>query len=830
MSNPDPSQPNLKNANLKLLKLKIPALKIKIKKFKRGTVIRAFLIAVLACLALGLGGIFGSYYAIKDDLPDVADIETFRPKLITTVYAADGRPVKEFAEERRVEVPFEQIPRVLIDAIVATEDPSFFRHGGVDLRGILRAVKADVFKVFTGRRPEGGSTITQQLARSLFLHSEVSLRRKLKELFLAREIEKLYSKEKIFELYCNHFWLGHGAWGVQALSRLFFGKDIGELSLEEAALIAGVFRGPARYSPYTNKRVTLERRNHVLNRLVAEGYLTKEQGEEAKQRPMSVLPLRRTSAEFGAYFFEEVRRYLEKNYGYEGLYRAGLKVYTTLDPTLQRYAERALHAGLRDTENRKNGWRADKPNLLTAGPEVMKDLAAGAQAEPEDQWLLSWESQSVEAGEAYDAIVLSVSRTEATVRVKNVLGTMTNKDIGWTKAKFLDALVKRGDIVQVKVQSFDEATKEARVSLDQKPLRNGGFVAIDPQTGQVKALVGGYSFRDSQFNRAVQAPRQTGSAIKPLLYTAALEHGFTPASVIVDEPVTFIDRWNGEPWSPKNYDRKYKGAVTVRSGLEESRNVVTAKLLDFISPQVGVEYCRRFGITSPLNPYLSLSLGTFEITLLEMVSAFSTFPNKGVRFRPYFITRIEDKDGNVLEETRVESNEVVSPQTAYMMTHLMRGVMEQGTGAAASVLGWPLAGKTGTTDKYTDAWFIGFSPTLCAGVWVGHDKQVPLGERQTGAAAALPIWQDFFSRVIDDVRKKAASNGVMDFQPADFEVPPNLVFVEIDRKTGLLATPICRYPFREVFFPGTEPSRFCTLADHLRILDYYSGEKASEER
>ena len=830
MSNPDPSQPDLKNANLKLLKLKIPTLKIKIFKFKKRTVLRAFLIAALAGLAIGLGGFVGSYFAIKDDLPPVGDMDTFRPKLITTIYGNDGQPIKEFAEERRVEIPFAQIPKVLIDAIVATEDPNFFRHRGVDARGVLRAVKADLFKVLSGRRPEGGSTITQQLARSLFLHREVSLRRKLKEAFLSIQIEKQYSKQDILTLYCNHFYLGHGVYGVESSSRLFFGKSIGELSLEEAALIAGIFRGPSLYSPYTNPKGTLDRRNHVLNRMAAEGYLTKAQGEEVKKRPMSVLPLRRTSSEFGAYFFEEIRRYLEKNYGVEGLYRAGLKVYTTLDPTLQRYAERALHAGLRDTEKRKNGWRADKPNLLTAGPEVMKGLVAGAQTEPEGQWLLSWENQSVETGEAYDAIVLSVSRTEATVRVKNFTGTMTNKDIGWTKAGFLDALVKRGDVVQVSVNAVDASGKEARVSLDQKPLRNGGFVAIDPQTGQVKALVGGYSFRDSQFNRAVQAPRQTGSAIKPLLYTAALEHGFTPASLIADEPVTFVDRWDGELWSPKNYDRKYKGAVTVRIGLEESRNVVTAKLLDFISPQVGVEYCRRFGITSPLNPYLSLSLGTFEITLLEMVSAFSAFPDKGVRFRPYFITRIEDKDGNVLEETRVESNEVVSPQTAYMMTHLMRGVMEQGTGAAASVLGWPLAGKTGTTDKYTDAWFIGFSPTLCAGVWVGHDKPVSLGGRQTGAAASLPIWQDFFSRIIDDVRKKAASDGVVDFQPADFEVPPNLVFVEIDRKTGLLATPICRYPFREVFFPGTEPSRFCTLADHLRILDYYSSEKASEER
>ena len=813
--------------------MKIPGLKITIKKLKRGTVLRALLVLFLAGLAVGLGAIFGAYVAIKDNLPDVADIDTFQPKLITTVYAADGNPIKEFAEERRVEVAYDKLPKTLVNAIVATEDPSFFRHGGIDLRGILRAVWADVFKVLGGRRPEGGSTITQQLARSLFLHREVSLRRKLKELYLSREIEKLYPKEKILELYCNHFFLGHGAFGVQAASNLFFGKDVAALDLEESAVIAGIFRGPSVYSPYSNRTATLNRRNHVLNRLVAEGYLTRAEGEAAKEKPMNVLPLRRTSGEFGAYFFEEVRRYLERTYGYDGLYRAGLKVFTTLDPTLQRYAERALQSGLRSTENILHGWRADKPNILTSGPEALKTLVASPKAPLEEQWLLSWENQALEPTEVYDAIVLSASRAEATVRVKNVVGRMAAKDINWTKAGRLDALIKRGDVIQVRVVSFDPAGAEAVavVALTQKPLRNGAFVAIDPKTGQIRALVGGYSFRDSQFDRAVQAPRQTGSAIKPFLYTAALEHGFTPASVIADEPVTFIDRWNNEPWSPKNYDRKYKGSVTVRAGLEQSRNVVTAKLLDFISPQVGVDYCRRFGITSPVYPYLSLSLGTFEITLLEMVSGFSAFPDKGVRFKPYFIARIEDKDGNVLEEARVESQEVVSPQTAYMMTYLMRGVVEGegGTAAAVSVLGWPLAGKTGTTDDYSDAWFIGFSPDLCAGVWVGHDKPIPLGERQTGAAAALPIWQDFFARVIDDARKKAKAEGIEDFQPPDFEVPPNLSFVEIDRKTGLLATPACRYPFLEVFFPGTEPSRYCTLADHLRVLDYYSSDKATEE-
>ncbi|MGZ5556405.1 MAG: transglycosylase domain-containing protein, partial [Candidatus Aminicenantales bacterium] len=447
--------------------MKIPGLNLKVKKFKRGTVLRALLILLVAGLAIGLGALAGAYISIKDNLPNVADIDTFRPKLITTVYAADGTPIKEFAEERRVEVTYDKIPKTLINAIVATEDPNFFHHGGIDMRGILRAVWADVFKVLGGKRPEGGSTITQQLARDLFLHREVSFRRKLKELYLSRQIEKLYSKERILELYCNHFFLGHGAYGVQAAASLFFGKGVADLDLEEAAVIAGIFRGPGVYSPYTNKTRTLNRRNHVLNRMVAEGYLTRSEGEAAKGEPMVVLPLRRTSAEFGAYFIEEVRRHLEKNYGYDGLYRAGLKIFTTLDPALQRYAEKALQSGLRSTENARNGWRADKPNILTAGPDVLKSLVASPKASLEEQWLLSWENQSIESREVYDAIVLAVSRNDATVRLKNALGRMTGKDIGWTKARSLEAILKRGDVIQVKVGSFDPSANEAKVSLDQ---------------------------------------------------------------------------------------------------------------------------------------------------------------------------------------------------------------------------------------------------------------------------------------------------------------------------------------------------------------------------
>jgi penicillin-binding protein 1A len=800
------------------LKLKIPNLKLKIRKFGKSGWLRVTFILLAVGVTCVLGAMFGAHMAIRNNLPSVDEIENIRPKIITTIFSDKGEAVKEFAEERRIEVPYASIPDVLKKAIIATEDPRFYAHHGVDYMGILRAVKEDVIKLGRGslRRPQGGSTITQQLARSLFLTSKQTIRRKLKEMAVARRIEKKYSKERILELYCNQFYLGHGAYGVESASNLYFGKSVSALDLDEAALIAGIFRGPSVYSPYTNAEKILERRNHVLNRMAEEGYITRGQAEAAKARPIRVLPLRRTSAEVGAYFFEEVRRYLEKNYGADALYNAGLKVYTTLDPELQKYAEDSLRAGLR-VQDKKRGWRRDKKNLLAEGTADLRAV-----------WLESWTTHAVEAGEVADAVVLSADKAEAVIRLKDRVGRMTSKGIEWTRARNLDALIRPGDIIQVQVKTVPPGDGELTVTLDQEPQIEGAFLVIDPSTGQIKAMTGGYSYLRSQFNRATQALRQTGSVIKPFLYTAAVENGFTPATIIQDEPVTFTDKWTGTPWTPRNYDRIYKGSVTLRKGLEESRNVVTAKILDYISPQVGVDYCRRFGLTSAIYPYLSLSLGTFEVTLLELVSGFSAFPNKGVRVKPTFITRIEDKGGNILEDNKVESEEVMPPQTAYMMTYLLQGVVREGTAMAAASLGWPLAGKTGTTDKYTDAWYMGFSPIMCAGVWVGYDTKITLGARQSGAVAALPIWIDFFGKVIASRKKDAAARGV-ELVPEDFEVPPNMSFVEIDRKTGLLATPICRFPLREVFFPGTEPSRFCTNQDHLRILDYYSQEAAKEE-
>ncbi len=784
---------------------------------------KLFKVAFLLCtlfFACSIGIWLGAYLSIRQNLPSISMLEEFEPNIITYIYSDEGDVIGEYAIEKRIEIPYEDIPEVIKNAIIATEDPRFYNHRGFDLRGALRALREDI-KTKLGRKSRklhGGSTISQQLARDLFLHRRQTIRRKFKEVLLARQIEKKYSKHEILTMYCNQFNLGHGAYGVEAASQLYFGKNVSGLAVEEAAMIVGILRGPSLYSPYRNREITHRRRNHVIRRLVEERYLTEEEGEEAKAQPFNVMPLRRGDISFAAYFKEEVRKYLEKNYGADALYRKGLKVYTTLNPTYQRFAEEALLNWLPVLDKRQ-GWRDDKRNLLEEGVEGLEDLEnISIEGWPPDSWL----KPSLIEGDIVEAVVLSVTGTEASVKIKDYLGKMNNKDIGWTKTKNLGALIKEGDLILVKIKEIGEENKELLVSLDQEPLIEGAFLAIEPHTGQIKAMVGGKSFKKSKWNNATQAMRQSGSSIKPILYTAALESGFTPAHIIIDEPTEFIDKWRGEPWSPGNYDQKYKGAVTVRRGLEESRNIVTAKLLEFISPQKGVDYCRKFGLTSTIYPYLSLALGTFEVRLIELVSAFTVFPNKGIRIRPYFLTRIEDKDGNILEESKIETEEVVSPQTAYMMTYLMQGIIQRGTGRAASYLQWPLGGKTGTTDGYTDAWFVGFSPSLCAGVWVGHDKQITIGERQSGAVAALPVWRDFFDKVIKEKQRIAEENGEEFVIDEEFEVPPNLSFVEIDSKTGLLASPVCLFTLREVFLPGTEPDRFCTHEDHMMILDYYS--------
>ncbi len=804
---------------LKIEKFKLPPISFGF--LKKRSFWQKAVVVLLTIAVISFGVILGTYKAILQNLPSIEALETFEPPVTTYILAGNGEVIGQFATEKRVEVTYEEIPPVLLNAIIATEDPRFFKHNGIDFLGILRAIKEDIkFNRRLGRL-HGGSTISQQLARELFLHRRQTIRRKLKEAVLALQIERKYSKWEILTIYCNQFNLGHGAYGVEAASQLYFGKNVSDLSLTEAAMITGILRGPSLYSPYRRPDLMLRRRNHVLRRMSEEGFISREKAAEAMEEPLGVLPLHRSNSEFAAYFKEEVRKYLEKTYGVDALYGGGLKVYTTLNIQYQQYAEEALLRQLRVLDKRA-GWRKDKRNLLEEGIEDLEEY--------EGLELKGWLKSSIEEQSFMDAVVLEVESNQAAIKIKDFTGTMSNRNIEWTQTRNLNNLIKKGDVIQVKIVKFDPETGEFQATLDQDPQIEGSFLAIIPQTGQIKAMVGGYSFGRSQWNRATQAVRQSGSVIKPILYTAALENGFTPASRIVDEPTEFIDPWAEEPYAPLNYDRKFKGAVTVRMGLEQSRNIVTAKLLEYISPQTGVEYCRRFGITSPVYPYLSLALGAFEVSLLEMVSAFTVFPNQGTRVHPYFITRIEDKNGNILEEVQDRRDEVVSPQVAYIMTSMMKGVLERGTGwPAGTLMGEKdLAGKTGTTDEYTDAWFIGFSPGLCAGVWIGHDSpKNSIGRRQTGMVAAQPAWIEFFQKIIED-EKKAVSEAGEEYEREKFQVPPNLSFVEIDRKTGLLTSPICLWPFREVFLPGTEPSRFCTLEDHLLTLDYYSEVKVEE--
>jgi penicillin-binding protein 1A len=818
--------PNQNKVIVKVKKNKPKKRSTKIPKFKKPKFRRLLKWAFFTCLVLGILGLgvsLGFYKAILQNLPDIAQLEEWEPGKITYIYSEDGETIGEYAQQKRVEVTYDQIPPVLKQAIIATEDPRFFEHNGIDFRGILRAIKEDIKLILTPKRLHGGSTISQQLIRTILLHTRQTLRRKLKEVILALELEKRYSKEDILTIYCNQFWLANTAYGVESASQLYFGKSVSELNLNEAATIAGIFRGPAIYNPYENPDTTLGRRNHVLNRMVDEGFVTAEEADAVRTEPLNVLPRFRGDSDFAAYFKEEIRKHIEKNYGADALYKEGLKVYSTLNPVYQKYAEEALKKQLHILDKRQ-GWRDDKPNLLDKGVENLEEI------EEPHEFFPTWLKISLEEGDIIEALVLEVKRAEAQVKVKEFTGKLTNKNIGWTLTNDLRKLIKRGDIIHVKIDKINQENMSISAALDQEPKLEGAVLAIEPQTGQIKVLVGGYSFRRSKWNNATQAMRQAGSVIKPFLYTAALENGFTPADRVVDEPTEFVDKWSGDIWDPPNYDGKYKGSVTVRQGLEESRNIVTAKLLEFISPQVGVEYCQKFGITSPIYPYMSLSLGAFEIRMVELVSAFTAFPNKGIRVKPYFIARIEDKDGNIQEEAIVESQEVISPQMAFMMTNLLRGVVLRGTAWSAGYLENTLCGKTGTTDDWADAWFLGFSPSLVVGVWVGHkEERITIGERQSGAVAALPVFRDFFERVIQDKKMMAEEAGV-EYQWEEFEVPPNLVQRTIDRKTGLLATPVCLFPLNEYFFPGKVPDRFCSYDDHMLTYDYYERLRLEQEQ
>ena len=706
----------------------------------RGRLIGRLLFGLLALFAALVGALVGLLLVYSTDLPQIEQLEHYRPISSTELYDIQGHTIGSFALQRRVVASYNDFPKVLLDALVSTEDKDFYRHWGVNFWRIAGAAYRDIE---SGGKVQGASTLTMQLARNLFLSPDRSFHRKIQEALLAIQIERRFTKEQILTLYANQIYLGHGVYGFEAASEYYFSKPAKQLTLPEAALIAGLPKSPAIYSPINHPDRALHRRNLVINAMLEDGKLTAVQAEAARSAPLG-LDLARDPNSLAPYFVEEVRRYLENKYGTDEVHAGGLRVFTTLDMNLQAAANQAVNDGLAAYE-RRHGWQPRLENVLIEGQTL------GGYQNPD------WDEPPALGGYIH-ALVTTVSAAVAGIRIGNYTATLLPPDVAWTR-KPLTKLLAPGDIVYVKVISLGPDTK-ARVSLEQDSGAQGALLAIDNTSGDVRAMVGGRDFNLSKFNRATQALRQVGSSFKPYIYTAAIDQGARPDDTIVDSPVIFQTA-SGQ-YFPHNYDEKYEGTITLQRALAQSRNIPALKLADKLGIRSVEDYARKFGVTSPLPPYLPVALGAAEMTLMEQTSAYSVFPDDGVRLVPRFITKVTDYDGRVLEEDYPDVKDVISSRTARLMTSMLEAVVQHGTALAATRLKAPLAGKTGTTNDFTDAWFVGFSPAMTAGVWVGYDEKKSLGRKETGAKAALPIWMQFMSAAL-------AGN-----DPGQFQPPPDL--------------------------------------------------------
>jgi len=739
-----------------------------------------------------LGALAG--YLINRDLPDVRTLEDYQPPTITQILAADGRVVHQFAEQKRLVVPLSQIDPLLQNAVIAVEDANFKKHVGVDPTALFRAAMRDIV---ARRWAQGGSTLTQQLTKILFLRPDKHMRRKIQEAMLAVEIEKTYTKDEILEFYLNQIYMGHGRYGMEAAAQFYFGVPAVSLKLEQAALLAGIIQRPEDYSPFRSPAHATARRNHVLDRMAIEGYITAEQAATAKRAPIVTAPAH-DSETLAPYFAEEIRKLLAPKYGDEALLREGLMIRTGLDVDLQQTANRALSRGLRDLDKRR-GFRRPERNV------VLEKLGTLDSYRHPD-----WDEGTPGLGDLVHGLVTRVTSKAATVRVGKYTATLRPEDAAWTGRDDLTRILRPGDLELFEVKEVDGQT--LMLALDQEPEVEGAVLALDPRTGDIRAMVGGYDFTRSQFNRSSQALRQCGSAFKPFIYAVAIEEGRTPSDLLFDEPTVFLDPTTGAAYQPENYERRYEGVVTIRKALEESLNVPTIRLLNQIGYARTVEFAQRLGITSKLYPYPSLGLGSSEVSLMELTAAYGVFPTGGILSTPRYFSEVKDREGSVLEETRGESREVLKGDVAAVMVSLMQGVLQRGTAAAGNRPDKAIAGKTGTTDDYTDAWFIGYSPSLVVGVWVGHDKKITLGPKETGARAALPIW----SAVMDSWLEKHPDE--------QFAANPGVVTLPVDRDTGLRAAPelSCRTVIMESFVKGTEIEKPCTGNAHVRLaLPYF---------
>ena len=729
---------------------------------------------VLMAISLGVaGGLFAAYLR---DLPTLDALEEYQPSLVTTLYSDQDEPFATFYEQKRMWVPLDKMPRHLINGIIAVEDAQFYRHRGINFRGIARALLANIRAL---RPVEGGSSITQQLAKLLFLTPEKSLSRKVKEALLAIEIERHYPKDKILELYLNQVYFGHGAYGVESAAQTYFKKSVDKLNLSEAATLVGLPRAPNYYSPITDRERAMRRRDHVLTRMLERGFITSEQAAQASSVSFDESLFARTR-NLAPYFVEHMRQNLEENYGTYGVYHGGLKVYTTLNVAMQRSADAALIEGLREID-KVRGFR----------PLSHRASTASVPGKVSPAYLIP------KAGEILSGTVTKILPNAIAVQVGEFRGEVVFDKTPWLDASQPDQQFRVGMDVKVQVLSVDRRRKALELSLEQDPVIEGAFLALDPRDGGIKAMVGGYDFERSKFNRALQARRQPGSAFKPFVYAAAFDRGFTPSTIIEDSPVRYPIIVDGKriEWSPANYDRKFRGPTTLRYGLEHSINVIAVKLIERVGVDPVIDLAHEMGIESNLRREYALALGVSEVTLAEMVSAFGVLARYGIRFTPYAIRQVIDNKGAVLEEHAPESHRVMREETAFILTNVLKGVVERGTGSRARVLGRPIAAKTGTTQEATDAWFIGYSPSLVAGVWLGYDTKRSLGPHESSATLAVPIWIRFMERVLKDVPLE------------DFPVPENVVTVLVNYKSGLPTTLDDTTAIQEFFLKGTEPRR-----------------------
>ena len=703
------------------------------------------LLGLLVLVSGLLGATAGLLLVYTTDLPQVDALEAYRPSTITELYGDHERVIGSFALQRRVVAGYDDFAPVLRDALVSIEDKDFYRHSGINFWRIVGAAYRDIE---SGGKVQGASTLTMQLARNLFLSPDRSFHRKVQETMLAIQIERRFTKPQIFTLYANQIFLGHGVYGFEAASEFYFGKPARNLNLAEAALLAGLPKGPGIYSPINHPDRAINRRKLVINAMLEDGKITATQAADARSAPLA-LHLQHDPNSLAPYFVEEIRRYLENKYGADQVHEGGLRVYTSLDVDLQKAANQSVLDGLAAYE-RRHGWKGHLENVVAEGNSIDK------YAHPD------WDDEPEVNGYVH-ALVTSSGVGIATLKFGHYAAALGQADVAWTQGR-IQSLLRAGDICYVKILNLSP-NGAARVSLEQDSGAQGSLVAIDNATGGIKAMVGGRDFNESKFDRATQALRQVGSSFKPYVYTAVIDQGGSPDDTILDEPVTF--ETGSGPYSPHNYDEKFEGTITLRRALAQSRNIPALKLASKIGIKSVIDYAERFGITAKLPPYLPVALGSAEITLMEQTSAYSVFPNDGVRVTPRYITKVTDYEGRVLEEDYPEVRDVIGTRTARIMTGMLREVVLRGTAVAAAKMPFPAAGKTGTTNDFTDAWFVGFSPTMTCGVWMGFDEKKTLGAKETGAHAALPIWMNFMNVAM-------AGKDPGQFEPAP-EVPVTVV-------------------------------------------------------